>query len=416
MVVLIVAAVLFLLGIVFKFVNKTTGNILLTCAVALSGAMWTFAVTIYIFLIHIRLWFYIPMHIILSALIITLIIVWIWGGIKNKKIMVPLLSAMAVCIVITGGFFAYDYYEYNIPTVGDSNSIESYFPYGEETKVAELDSKSTLTLTNNLPKMDGATALFPVYSAFAKAVYPQSEICSDSYFDYRYEDQVLKCTTTTGAYESIVKKDADIIFVAAPSEEQEKFAEENNIELNYTPIGKEAFVFFVNAKNPIDNITIEQIQQIYSGEITDWEELGVEKLGSIKAFQRDENSGSQSALQRLMKGKKLMQPPKEDVATGMSLIIDKTADYKNYKNAIGYSFRFYSTQMVANNQIKLLKVNGVYPNIENIENGTYPIASDFYAVTRSDADKNTQKLLEWIVGPQGQKLVEKTGYTPIKKN
>ena len=64
-------------------------------------------------------------------------------------------------------------------------------------------------------------------------------------------------------------------------------------------------------------------------------------------------------------------------------------------------------------KVKLLAINGVEPTIENIENGTYPLASSFYAVTRSDADENTRALVEWICGPQGQALVEKTGYTPI---
>ena len=64
--------------------------------------------------------------------------------------------------------------------------------------------------------------------------------------------------------------------------------------------------------------------------------------------------------------------------------------------------------------VKLLAVNGVHPTVENIENGTYPLASSFYAVTRSDADQNTLALLEWICGPQGQALVEKAGYTPLQ--
>ena len=110
----------------------------------------------------------------------------------------------------------------------------------------------------------------------------------------------------------------------------------------------------------------------------------------------------------------LAEAPSERVIADMGGIIQKTADYKNYKNAIGYSFRFYSTEMVANNKIKLISIDGVYPSIENIENGTYPLASYFYAVTRSDAEGNTIKLLEWICGEQGQKIIEQTGYTPLK--
>ena len=115
-----------------------------------------------------------------------------------------------------------------------------------------------------------------------------------------------------------------------------------------------------------------------------------------------------------MGNKELINPIEENVIGGMGGIISKTADYKNYKNAIGYSFRYYSQEMVNNNQIKLLNIEGIEPNLKNIENGTYPIASEFFAVTRTDADENTKKLLEWVLSNQGQELVEKTGYTPVR--
>lgn len=94
-------------------------------------------------------------------------------------------------------------------------------------------------------------------------------------------------------------------------------------------------------------------------------------------------------------------------------MVEIVSAYKNHRNAIGFSFRFYSTALMKNFNVKLLSINGIAPTIENIENGTYPLASSFYAVTRSDANENTRALLEWIVSPQGQKLVEKTGYSPI---
>lgn len=324
-------------------------------------------------------------------------------------------------MVTTIGYAIYQNYVDNIPTVGENdNLLVSYAPYVEDTKAVSLDEESTLKISEGIPVMDGATALYPIYSSFAKAVYPK-ELIEDvvtvdgDRISIHEKHTYLKCTTTTGAYENIVNGTAGVIFVAAPSEQQKQFAADNGVELVYTPIGREAFVFFVNAKNPIEDISLEQVQKIYSGEITTWDELNVPRLGEIKAFQRDEGSGSQSALQRLMAGKNLMTPPKDDVVDGMGGIIQRTSDYKNFKNAIGYSFRFYSTEMVKNNQIKLLSINGVYPTVENIENGTYPIASEFYAVTRSDADENTKKLVEWILSEQGQKIIEMTGYTPLKK-
>ena len=70
--------------------------------------------------------------------------------------------------------------------------------------------------------------------------------------------------------------------------------------------------------------------------------------------------------------------------------------------------------MVSNHQIKLLRVNDIQPSTQNIENGSYPIASDFYAVTRRDCSENTKQLLAWILSEQGQSIIARTGYTPVQ--
>ena len=358
---------------------------------------------------------YVFVMFLLLILVETTIIGLLWRQIKKKYFYIPLIVCYAITITIGAGYYGYRAYQDNIPTVAErEDMLALYAPYGVDSKVAILDDESSLKITDNVPVMDGATALFPIYSAFARAVYPVDLISDVSYSKMPSYKGVLKCTTTTQAYRNIVTGDADIIFAAKPSKEQEYFAEDNGVELTYTPIGKEAFVFFINAKNPIDNLSLDEIRRIYSGEISDWSELGVKSLGEIVAFQRDEGSGSQSTMERLMGKESLAEAPSERVIADMGGIIQKTADYKNYKNAIGYSFRFYSTEMVENNKIKLISIDGVYPSIENIENGTYPLASYFYAVTRSDAEGNTIKLLEWICGEQGQKIIEQTGYTPLK--
>jgi len=106
-------------------------------------------------------------------------------------------------------------------------------------------------------------------------------------------------------------------------------------------------------------------------------------------------------------------PPKEDVVSGMGGIIAKTAEYRNHRNAIGFSFRFFAEEMVSNGNIRLLAIDGVYPTRETIADGTYHLASEFYAVTANTVNPNVERFIEWILSPQGQSLVEKTGYTPI---
>lgn len=171
----------------------------------------------------------------------------------------------------------------------------------------------------------------------------------------------------------------------------------------------------------MEGLTVEQIQGIYTGQITNWNQVGG-KNQPIRPFQRLENSGSQSALLRLMDGLPLIEPEKEDRVGGMGGIIQQVASYRNYKNSIGFSFRFYASEMAANDQIRLLALDGVFPTKESIRDGSYPISDSFFAITAApigapDPRESNPKLnafLDWILSEQGQQIVEDSGYVSIR--
>lgn len=293
-----------------------------------------------------------------------------------------------------------------VPVVADGYvDISVYEPFAENSQVVKLDGPSTLTLTDDLPIIDGATALYPIYAAFAHAVYPEK--------DYFQHDSEVMVNRTNEAYSNLINGRADIIFVLSPSDNQRAIAKRMGKELKLTPIGKEAFVFFANSKNPVDSLTVDEIKGIYAGEITNWKEVGGKKK-AIRAFQRPEDSGSQTALQMFMGDTPIMDPPVEDIASLMGTIVDQVSDYKNYNNAIGYTFRYYSTEMVQSSNIRLLKVDGVEPTVETIRSGEYPITNEFYAITAGTENPHVQELIDWIVSAQGQEIVEKTGYVSIE--
>ena len=337
------------------------------------------------------------------------------AGLMTGRLNVRLFLIWCACTFLAaGGLYAsvrYDRYLKDI-TLPEHFSYASYVPFTEGTLANPPDEPASLRFDDpaSVPRMDGATALYPVYAAFAQAVYPPQMAGLEA---WEITD-IVRCSTTASAYRSIADGTCDSIFAAGPSAAQEAYAAEKGADLVYTPIGREAFVFFVHPDNPLSGLTLDQIRGIYSGEITSWDQLGVPGLGRILAYQREEGSGSQTALQRfVMRDTPLMPADRETHMDGMGDIVESVSAYKNHRNAIGFSFRFYCTALMKNFDVKLLAVNGVEPTTANIENGTYPLASSFYAVTRADADENTQALLSWILDPQGQALIEKTGYTPI---
>jgi phosphate transport system substrate-binding protein len=289
----------------------------------------------------------------------------------------------------------------------DNIIIYDYQPFHEGTKAVILPETPTLKLRNNLPRLDGATALYPLYAAFVQAVYPKG-----NYSPYGYELPLVSVSSTPRAYENLVNGYADIIFCAKPSDEQIEMANEKGLEFHMTPIGKEAFVFFVNKNNTVSNLSTEQITYIYSGLITKWSQLGGRR-NSIRVYQRPKNSGSQTMLETIMGDVQIIEPITENVLTFMLDIVNQTADFRNYRNALGYSFLFYTTQMVRNDKVKLLSINDVFPSGETIRNGTYPYSYEFYAITTNTENENVNKFIEWILTEQGQCIVEKTGYVPI---
>ena len=349
-----------------------------------------------------------PWMLILPCLIIpSLLLILLW---KREKKIFKIWGISSLCVLIfsvicIGGYVGYEKYQESITIDTSPNiNLNEYMPFDEDSKIVKLENAS-LKLENNLPIVDGAAAVFPVYSAFVNAVYPNTIELYDGVFEYN---------NTSMGYELLAEKKTDIFFGAYPSEEQIEYAESLGTEFEFTPIGSEAFVFFVNSKNPIDGLTKEQIQNIYTGEITNWEEVGGDNE-KIIAYQINEGSGSQSMLKRFMEGKTLMEAPTEQVNDLMVGIIDVVSDYKSTPNSIGFSFRYYVEGIIKNPNIKMISIDGVEPTVENIKNGTYPVTTSLYAVTyKGNDNENVKKLIDWILSEEGQKIIEETGYVGIR--
>lgn len=313
-----------------------------------------------------------------------------------KKIGLNLLVVIVCVAVIFGCYFAYQYFtkEENVT----QNTVTE-----EKNVVEEEISTEPLFSKEEYPKVDGSTATIPLAEAFEK--------------DFAGEENVeIKHSKTHKAYVDLIDGNCDLILVVEPSEDEIDYAKEKKVELQYDKVVNEGFVFFINADNPVDSLTIEEIQKIYTGEITNWKEVGG-KDEEIIAYQRPENSGSQTGMLSLvMNGKKMKKAETENIAQSMSDIVDVVSDYQNGAGSIGYSYYYYANTMYLKENVKMLKVDGVAPNNETIRTEKYPIITAYYAVTRKDEETESPalKLRDAMLSVRGQKIVEKAGYVPVK--
>ena len=332
-------------------------------------------------------------------------------GLGGSKAALQLGLAFLLCASVTGWVW-YErvantlYDEPEEATVGHGVNLWLYRPFGgpEYSLLATPGTPPTLRITANYPRLDGAIALAPVYGAVAQAIYGGLD-------EGTVNDYVL-CSNTPEGYKRLADGKVDIFFGLGPSTEQREYIESKGLTPVLRPLAKEAFVFLVHKDNPVQGLTLEQIRDIYTKRITNWKDLG----GSDKpilAFQRPAGSGSQTTmLADVMQGRRMSAPLREEISEGMGDLVNHIAEYRNRVDAIGYSFRWYASVQYANPNIRFLAVNGVLPTEENIRNGTYPLTVPFMAVTVRPLSPEAEKLLQWIQGPEGQDLIQRTGYVP----
>lgn len=266
----------------------------------------------------------------------------------------------------------------------------------------------TLSFTlETYPRVDGSTATIPLSEAIAASLLKMS-----------LEDvrPYILHNKTHPAYVNLIDGKTDIIFVTSPSEEELQLAAERGVKLEVVPVVSEGFVFLVNAENPVKGLSREQIRGIYSGQTTNWKEVGGADV-PIVAYQRPVNSGSQTGfLDLVMKDLTPMDPPTERIIAGMGELIDSVASYNNEPDALGYSYYYFVTDMWGNEKVRLLEVDGVYPDKTTISQATYPYRTAYYAVIRDDEGKDSpvRQMLAWILSDKGQEVAEGAGYVKVR--
>lgn len=315
-----------------------------------------------------------------------------------------------VSLAVLAGTWGWNAYQKSITIVDNTNIDTSlYLPFDEDSQIARLEGEASLrfTLLDDLPVVDGAAALFPVYSAMVNATYPRNIL------PLNQEGSPFTYHNTVGGYKLLAEGKTDILFAAAPNEDQ--LASFAPVEFELIPVGREGFIFFTNAANPVDSLTQDQLRGIYSGTITNWSQVGGRDT-PILPYQRNRGSGSQTGLENFMGDVPLADPPTELRNDLMSGIIERVADYHNNPGAIGFSYYIYASQLQANHNIKLLAVDGVTPSQETIGQGSYPLTDSFYMVVRKgERTEEMDRFLTWALSEEGQALVAGSGYAPVNE-
>ena len=333
---------------------------------------------------------------------------------RYKQIITAVIVAIVGISALVGGFvFENDIYRLVIePNIGTADKTGSWGSINQNVvrpenweqivtdssyKLGEIVSVFEDGYTNNYcdlgtyPHIDGSTVCVPMAVEFARQHLG---------FEDKTANEFVQFSTTHYAYENLMNENAtsqnyvhykldafinmgsvDLVIATEPSDEELAQAESTGIKLIKKPVCYDAFVFITHKDNPVDSLTVEQIQKIYTGEIKNWKEVGG-KNEKIRAFQREKNSGSQTAMENLvMGGSDMIDPIEIKVIEGMGMLVDAVAEYENETASIGYTY----------------------------------FTTNYYGVIKEGDEEGTGgKFLEWILSDEGQQCVGQAGYITLE--
>jgi phosphate transport system substrate-binding protein len=232
----------------------------------------------------------------------------------------------------------------------------------------------------------------------------------------QYKDffwQQVKSSQTHGAFMNLIDGNADIILTHRTISPDEKLhADSVEVTLIETPIALDAFVFVVNKNNPIKSLTVNQVQKIYTGEITNWSQVGGNHA-SIKVFTRPRNSGSEEVLREVVMESLEPADFPESAIGGMSQVF---GEILNNVDGICYTFNNYKDLQarIPDSEVPKIAINGIFPDNNTVRNRLYPFISEVHVAIRSDLDHNTMayRLYEWLQSENAKSTITECGFIP----
>lgn len=204
--------------------------------------------------------------------------------------------------------------------------------------------------------------------------------------------------------DALISGTADIAAASRPMQPDEvkALAERKNSLGISVFTGKDGLSIYLHPDNPVKNLTLDQLKDIFTGAVTDWSEVGGVHA-PIHVYSREPSSGTYLFFEEHVLFGSAYSKHRTVVATTSQM----TSAVESDSLGIGYGGVAYGTDVIH------LRINGVSPTPVNIKNGTYPISRYLYLYTAEPPQGNIKKFIDWVISDEGQKIVEVMGYIPL---
>lgn len=292
-----------------------------------------------------------------------------------------------------GAYYSNYFYHVIDMTTGECEVM--FVPRSENTRLFEH---------GDFPILDSSTARKPV----TKSIY--SLFCLEA----GIPGNAPVCNTTHGAWIALADRMTDIALLAAPTEEEQAYLKEQGTEVEMKLYGGDGLVFIGNKACGVENLTLDDVRNIYRGKIKNWSQLGGVDA-PIHVLYRDDQSGSQRLFEKMVWGDKKI-PNFEKLGferlDEMNTIVNACL-YDPY--TIGYSIMTYLNDVYGEEDLLAFTLEGVAAKPENVASGDYSLGTKGYVVIRADEAKNSpaRRLYDWFGSPICDEILRSNGVTPL---
>lgn len=211
--------------------------------------------------------------------------------------------------------------------------------------------------------------------------------------------------STTG-FAALIDSTAQIGMASRPAKPEEiATAKAKGVTLKETIVAYDGVAVIVNAANPIKNLTKKQVEQIFTGEVSDWSAVGGSG-GPISIYTRNTSSGTYSEFKELAMKKRDYAASAQKMAGNEQI----AAEAGKNPNGIGYVGLAY----IKAKGIKVVSIDGTMPSVESVQKKNYPYARPTFFYTNGEPAGLVKAFIDFTLGPAGQKIVGDVGFVPIK--
>jgi phosphate transport system substrate-binding protein len=233
--------------------------------------------------------------------------------------------------------------------------------------------------------------------AGSTSVEPFAELLAEEYMSRHPESHIyVQGGGSTAGIEAVITRAAHIGMSSRNLTGDEK-------KLYAVTIAKDAIAIIINPRNPIQDLSLEQIRQVFCGKVRNWNELGGPSH-PIVLVTREEGSGTRESFQKFVMGK-------EDINLE-ALVQDSNGAVRQVVASNHHAIGYISLGLV-NDQVKALKISGVEPNLTDVENGKYTLVRPFLFLFKDEPTGEAKSFLEFVLSPLAQKLLLKEGLVPV---